>query len=481
MDYYKIYDKHKYDPSKKNIMLFMLERNIGKKATYLTYKYILNTVKVLQKDFNVFMIVRSSSTKAAWLDTVKTVEVMKDCIYINLDKDGHFLKAETGEKQYYEDNEKAYEYTFNYMQNMFTNLLENEKWIFENLVGTLTSAVFLPYERNHEIIPYDSRTEKLLESAKQTAIKRMNGERQFFSFRMVSQRNLYPLYFLLRLMKDMDIWHYSFTHDTSSIWYPWVPELNPLTDKVKCFYFVDDKRGMRNFIKFPSAEIQEAFGSKPYSKDELNEIISNKKHDFIFGGTFPYDVSYRLNDWVRFFNNLDVDATIRTQTDGSSTITESEIKDPLETKKFKNKKIKDENALDIIRSISVNKNVKPTVPQEVYHEEQKDYMFTIILKCFYGKYDSLNFRIFSSLANGVIPLVADDYDIDNLQIPEQLKDIIEVRDNKGIESIVEYCKRNPNYYYQLFWRMYEHYVKPEHFDTNWYYNEFKNNYFKELY
>lgn len=479
---YEIIDTHKYDPNKKNIVLFMLEKNIGKGGVYLTYKYILNTVKVLQKDFNIFLIPKTSSRKETWIEAVRTTEVMKDCMYINLDASGTFMKPElTGEIQYYDDRKAAYNYTFNLMQQLFTNVIEGEKWIFDNLAGTITSAIFLPYERNHEIIPYDEQTEKLLKGARKTALNRMSGEQQFFSFRMMSQRNLYPLYFLLRLMKEKDVWHYSFTHDTTSLWYPWIPELNPLTKNVKMFYFVEDKRGMRDFVKFPSSEIQEAFGRKEYTSEELTKIITNKKHDFIFGGTFPYDVGYRLNDWTRYFNDLNVDATIRTQTDGMSTITGTEIKDPLETKKFKGKKIKDEAAFEVIKNISINKNVKPTVSQEVYHEEQKDYMFTIILKCFYGKYDSLNFRIYSSLANGVIPLIADDYDIDNLQIPERFKKHLTVQDNIGIESLVAYYKQYPDRYEDLFWDLYNHYVKPWHFTEGWYEQQFKYTHFKEMF
>ena len=75
---YEILDHHKYDPNKKNVILFLLERNIGKSGVYLTYKYILNSVKVLQKDFNVFLIPRTSSRKETWLETVRNTEVMKD-------------------------------------------------------------------------------------------------------------------------------------------------------------------------------------------------------------------------------------------------------------------------------------------------------------------------------------------------------------------------------------------------------------------
>jgi hypothetical protein len=487
MKTYEIVDKHKYDPNKKNIMLFLLERNLGKKTNFLSYSYILNTVKILKEDFNVFLIARSSSAKGVWVDIAKEQEVLKDCIYINLDATGKFMKVETGEKELYHDDKKAYHHTYEYMDNLFSNVIHGEPWIFDNLVGTLTSALFLVYERNHEIIPFDDRTQKLSDGAMNTARKRLSGDRQFFSFRMISQRNMYPLYLLTRLMRDrQDLWHYSFCHDTSSIWYPFSAKVNPLTQNVKCFYFVNDNRGpMRDFKEFPSAQLQDSYGKKQFTKDELNEILDNKKHDFIFGGTFPYDVSYRLNDWVRYFEHLDVDATIRTQTDGTSTITQSEIKDPLETKKFKGKKIKDEKAFEVIRSISVNKNVKPTVSQVQYHDEQKDYMFTIILKCFYGKYDSLNFRIYSSLANGVIPLLADDYDIDDLQVPERfktfLKSFITVKNNLDIEAIVSWAKAFPESYKELFWEMYDHYVKPEHYDPNWYKEGFRNNYFKELY
>jgi hypothetical protein len=480
---YEIVNYKKYIPGKKNIMLFLLERNLSKKTNFLSYSYILNTVKILKKDFNVFLIARSSSSKGVWMEAAQEIPVLEDCIYINLDAAGKFMRMEIGEQELFYDDKKAFQHTYSYMQELFTNLISGEPWIFNNLVGTLTSALFLVYERNHEIIPYDEKSEKLSAGALRTAQRRLNGEQQFFSFRMISQRNMYPLYLLIRLMKEYkDLWHYSFSHDTSSIWYPFSAKVNPLTKNVKCFYFVDDKRGpMRDFHEFPSAQLQDAYGNEEPTIAELSTILEEKKHDFIFGGTFPYDVSYRLHDWTRFFNDLSVDATIRTQTDGTSTITQSEILDPLETKKFKNKKIKDEKAFEVIKSISLNKNVKPTVSQAEYHQEQKDYRFTIILKCFYGKYDSLNFRMYSSLLNGVIPLIADNYDIDNLQIPKKFKNHLVVSSNEDIERAVLWAKTYPQAYKDLFFELYEYYVKPEHFNKDWYDNQFKHNYFKELY
>lgn len=483
MKTYSIVDKHKYDQSKNSLILFLLERNLGKKTNFLSYSYILNVVNILKKDFNIFLIARSSSATGAWIEVAKQTPVLKDCIYINLDATGKFTRVETGEKDYYHDDILAYNYTYDYMENLFDNFINDNSWIFDNLVGTISSAVHLVYERNHEIIPYDERTEKLVESAKQTAIRRMTNQQQFFSFRMISQRNLYPLHFLLRLMKDYpNLWHYSFCHDTSSVWYPWSAKVNPFTKNVKCFYFVDDNRGpLRDFKEFPSGPIQDACGRRQPTKDELNMIIKNKNKDFIFGGTFPYDVSYRLNDWLRFFDNLDCDATILTQTDGQSTITMTEIKDPIEQKKFKNKKIKDEKAFEVIKKISQSKYVIPTVPQDEYHKMQKDYLFTIILKCFYGKYDSLNFRIYSSLANGIIPLIADDYDIDNLQIPEYFKKQLVVSNNSHIEDMVAWARKYPESYKKLFWELYDYYIKPEHYNISWYTKIFREKYFNEIY
>ncbi|HLO11525.1 MAG TPA: hypothetical protein VK190_04650 [Pseudoneobacillus sp.] len=482
MKTYEIVDSHKYDPSKKNILLFLLERNLSSKTNMLSYNYILNTAKILKKDFNVFLIARSSSSRGVWIDAAKEHEVLKDCIYINLDSTGKFMRVETGEKELYNDDKAAFKHTFDYMDNLFSNCIDGEPWIFDNLVGTLTSALFLVYERNHEIIPYDERTQKLLDGARRTAVNRLTGNQQFFSFRMISQRNMYPLYLLVRLMKERpELWHYSFCHDTSSIWYPFSTKVNPLTKNVRCFYFVDDKRGMRDFSEFPSGPIQDAYGKRETSQHDLEWMLKNKKRDFIFGGTFPYDVGYRLNDWKRFFQSLECDALVRTQTDGTSTITESEIQDPLETKKFKNKKIKDEAALDVIKSIYNSPIVKPTVPQSQYLKEQQDFLYTIILKCFYGKYDSLNFRIYSSLVHGIIPLIANDYDIDDLQIPNFFKEYLTVSNNEDIEERVKWAKENPEEYRALFFELYNYYVKPEHFNTDWYEQVFREKYFAEIY
>lgn len=483
---YAIVDTHKYDPEKKNIILFLLERNISKNTNMLSYSYILNTVEVMSKDFNVFLIGKSSSAKGIWVDIARQTPVLDKCIYINLDADGSFMRAETGEKKYMElhqDDDMMYFYTHKHLVKRFKKIINTEKWIFDNMVGTISSAFYLVYERNHEIIPTDLSEEAKAKKAKDTAHRRITNQRQFYSFRMISQRNMHPLHFLIELMKKYpEKWHYSFCHDTSAVWYLWSKRVNPYTQNVKNFYFVNDNRGlMRDFTEFPSGPIQDAYKKTQLTKDELNEIINNKYRDFIFGGTFPYDVSYRLSDWDRYFEHLRGDVLIRTQTDGTSTISQSEIKDPLETKKFKGKKIKDERAFEIIRKISKNKNVQPTVSQDKYFEEQKEFMFTIILRCFYGKYDSLNFRIYSSLVNGIIPLIADDYDFENLQIPQKFKKFLVVKNDKDIEEKVKYYKENIEEYRELFWDLYTHFVKDEHFDLDWYDKEFKENYFKELY
>lgn len=484
MSSYEFINLQNYNEEKKNIILFLLERNIGKDPVYMTYKYLLNTVEILQKDFNIFVISKVSAKQDTWVNTMKNTNVLKDCIYIDLDSKNIFHPDATGEKELYDDDLAAYDYTYNYMtEKLFEPLYKENPWLFDNLQGTLCSSFFLPYERNHEIIPYTEQEATKLEKMKTVIYNRLTNIRQIFSFRILSQRNLYPLHFLIYLMKKKpEIWHYSFCHDTISIWYPFVPELNPHTKNVKCFYFVNDSRGLRNLIKFPIAELQELGSSKYLYKKDFDEIIKNKKHDFIFGGTFPYDVGYRLNDWKRFFEDLDADVLVRTQTDGKAHVDpNSEIKDPLETTKFKNKKIKDEAALDVIRSIYNSSIVKPTIPQEQYHEEQKDYLFTIILKCFYGKYDSLNFRVFSSIANGVIPLIADDYDIDNLQIPKYLSDRLTVGSNKDIEDKITWAKENPEEYKELLLELYHYFVSEDDFNEDAYYQYFRNTYFEELY
>lgn len=68
-------------------------------------------------------------------------------------------------------------------------------------------------------------------------------------------------------------------------------------------------------------ELQDFYSKQLPSKDEYNTMLDNKKHDFIFGGLFPFEVEYRATSWFSFFDRLNADATIRTQTNGKPVVT----------------------------------------------------------------------------------------------------------------------------------------------------------------
>jgi hypothetical protein len=133
-----------------------------------------------------------------------------------------------------------------------------------------------------------------------------------------------------------------------------------------------------------------------------------------------------------------------------------------------------------VHDVRANRFVKPTIPYEQYNAELKDYLFTIVLKCYYGKHDSLNFRVINSLYFGTIPLIDSEYDIDNLQIPAELKRYIVVSDYQDIEQKVKHYRDNPDEYRDLFYKLVKHFVDEKYFTESYYRHEFKK-YFAELY
>lgn len=227
-----------------------------------------------------------------------------------------------------------------------------------------------------------------------------------------------------------------------------------------------------------------------------------------FGGLFPFDVKYRLEAWFKYFSKLDtsLNIKIRTQFDGKGTIKPMQRKIITSLLNFSDsadlddRQIFDEDAMskvldtlngnakqnvDLIKKfiddIKDNENIYKTLPYDEYNEELENSMFTIILKCYYGKFDSLNFRVITSLYNGCIPLIDEDYDVGNLQIPVEFKNDIIVSSHNDIEQKIKYFRENPEEYKKLFFKLYDYYIKDEHFSIDYYRSEFKNNLFREIY
>ena len=348
---------------------------------------------------------------------------------------------------------------------------------------SVSSQFIVPsLDTNYEIISDD---EKLITKRDKSIKNFFNNARdnKLVSHCAFIHKSLgFPVEFMFYLMKKYEkLWHYGFCHDTGSTWLQWMPNQNIFTKNVKCFYFIDDNRSIREFKKYPLTELQDFYGHTLPSREEYEKMLDNKNIDFLFGGLFPFEIDYRKNAWYVFFQDLNVNGNIRTQTNGKPVVLDKNGLLTVEEQKLPKKYQNKEEINKFINDILKHKMVKDTIPYKEYNAELKDSLFTIILRCYYGKYDSLNFRMINSLYFGTIPLIDESYDYDNLQIPKHLKNKIIVRNHKDIEEKIEYYRNNMEEYKKLFFELFDFYIDKNYFNEEFYEKIFKNNYFKEIY
>lgn len=467
-DFYTLFNKNKIDINKKNIFVFFLDVSLKKNVYAVTYRYIFNTLKILNKDFNIIILSRNIGEK--WTESYINHEEYGNYSYLCFDNNRSYSRSNSKQMDL---NEKI-----KYMEESFNDLYKNEKELFNNYAGCISSQIIIPsLDTNFEIVSND---EKLLNKRNRSVEKYIYG---LNNYKLVSHNAFIhkpiglPLEFMIWLMKKYpEKYYYGFCHDTAAAWPIFDSFINPFTNNTKNYYFINDTRGIRHFEKYPLTELQDFYGKPIYNSDYYKGIIKNKKMDFVFGGLFPFDVDYRQDSWYKFFQNLNVNGLIRTQVNGKSSISNKTFEKEKDSVKDIN-----ERCETLINDILTHPMVNHTVPYDEYNDNLKDSMFTIILKCYYGKYDSLNFRVINSLYFGTIPLIDEQYDIDNLQIPENLKNKLIVKNYSDITNKINYYKSNLDEYEKLFFELYDYFIESKYFDNNYFCGKFQQEYFSELY
>lgn len=467
MENIELFDYYKFNSNKKTIVAFSLEHIIDKKKYNVTTRYFYNTLNILKKDFNILLITRNTGN-SAWTEIARNDDYTKDFMYISFD---------CKNKNYYNANAKimSSKQSYDYIISTIHELENEYPELCKSFIATINTNNTIPgLNLNTEII---SNGDPVLLKKQITASERYKkslSNHKIFSYTSF----LYKPYafgytFISYLMEYYDIQHYCFTHATSSLWVIYTKQYNPFTKNLKCFYHIDQNIENREFVEFPIVQLNDCYNNKHNinSINDYKEILRNKKIDFLFGGLFPTNIESRKIDWYKYFNDLTLDnSKIRTQIGNSWKINE---------KKF-SKQI-NENDEQFIIDIKNHKLTSPTLDYDEYNNELKQSMFTILLQCYPGKYDHFTLRLVSSLFFGCIPLIAEEYDSNMLQIPKQFRDKLLVKSNKDIEDKILYYKNNIDEYEQLFYDMWNYYINEKHFDICYYESEFKNNLFKEIY
>jgi hypothetical protein len=222
---------------------------------------------------------------------------------------------------------------------------------------------------------------------------------------------------------------------------------------LKLLYFADDKRGTRNFDKFPIAELQHLVTDTQHT----NFI---KKHDFIFAGTILHDKGSRKEMWDLFFKHL--------KNENSSLyiplVKNGIINDKTVGVTTKQEKAK-ESYKDLFADISMHELYKGhLVPSDISRETKK-YKYSMVLRCI-STNDSLNFRPIFYLNLHVLPFFDELYDPEYLQIPKQFQDRLRVKDSTDIDRLINYFNNNDDERLTLLDEM-RSYYKIEEFKSNW--------------
>jgi hypothetical protein len=460
---YEIHNKGAMDLNKKNLIVFLLENPLKENLYLVTYQYILNVAKILSQDFNIIIVPKNRG--ANYLKHFVNHPDFGKYAYIEFDSDGSYRKSTAATMPLPKK--------IQYFNDTFSEMQRNDAWLFDKLAGTLCSHFIIPgVNTSFESTSDDPKDIKKRDTAVNRYIEGMKHHKLIQHNAFINHSLGFPVEFQIWLMKEYDVWHYGFCHDVGSAWLQHT-SLNPFTDKVVSYFFVNDNKGVREFEKFPMEALQDCYDKQMPGKSYYDTILVNKPYDLIWGGNFPFEVKHRHESWYKYFHLLDANAIIHTNPNGQA-VTNKNSAIP---QKWAN------NALvqKFITEINGNKYIQPTLTYDQYNESLKDALFTLALRCYYGKHDNLGFRIANALSFGTVPLISDEYDKRCLYLPKRLREILVVSNNQDIESKIQFFRSDPEAYKNLFWELFDYYFDKQDFDLNYYHGDFKREYFSGLY
>lgn len=235
----------------------------------------------------------------------------------------------------------------------------------------------------------------------------------------------------------------------------------------KTFCFNDDFRGSRKFHEFPIGQLNYFLDSKIEAKP-----FNEKEKVFIWGGVALTYRGDRMEDYLRFLDGFEYENSQFHIANGNGIFTKE---NPNHPQQLLNHPLFEE----VNKSIKESKINLGILSNEAFEELLKDFMFTLIFKSI-TKNDSLNFRIYYSLLYNMIPLIADNYDPANLQIDSKFNDSLIVKNKEDLINFIDFYLEKSSSAEILLKDLQDHYMKPHYFTKDWYEKSFRENYFKEL-
>ena len=199
------------------------------------------------------------------------------------------------------------------------------------------------------------------------------------------------------------------------------------------FYFENDNRGTRSFIKFPIAQLQHSVFD--YNLQNNKDIEKTKL--FFFSGSIFSGKGTRKKIWNDFLNNLQLER--------------SSYFIPLANRIFQVKpsdKILENQSAKLINDDETLYNEVKNHPlyngyilPEDLLSEIGHYKYGFIARCT-SYNDSLNFRPVLYAQNNILPIIDYMYDPNYLSIPKEIQDKISVKNDKDIKNCIEYFEKH---------------------------------------
>lgn len=441
-----------HDEKKPTLIFGDLVYRVNQKNLFAT-RFIMNTAKILSKDFNIFFFSVSNNVKAAKevMDQYNTIS------YVFLDdKELTFLRKKE-DPDYTAKNRKT---SFAMIERDLT-MIKNVKGVF------LRPTVLFKSDMENELYDCISEDSEKLKISNEE-VKRMND------MIIAGKMYAYTMFMSKATRIVFDVFEYFAERDKAQVYQFLIDPAHyykyfNTIHGAKTYYFEDDFRGNRELNQYPMGQLNHFFNAEKVEVPSFED----KKNLFMWGGVILFPKGERMDDWHRLLKDFNLERSVLHVAKGNAM--KQEKKPRLPRKLLEHPMFESTNSS--IENHPLNEGI---LPNEEFEDKLKDYRYTLILKCL-SESDSLNFRIYYSLLYNIIPFIDESYDPDCLQIPKRFRDKLVVSNQKDIEEKILYFENNLEDAKKLLKELQNYYMDDKFYKEEYYYNQFKNNYFKEIY
>lgn len=441
-----------YDKNKKSLIFCSTNKRINDDNMFIT-RFLFNIADILSDEFNIFILI-NAKTLSKLTETVKAYPKFS---YIHLCcGDIPMLRKIDVEENV--DNVKINRQT---VENVLKEFIEPL-----NVAGIYIQPPVLPSQQyfndtNEFFDKIEIKDEKVYDNMNEINKKIAEGRLLLYTaFSTKAQAILLDMCEYFHNNHNTPI--YQFIIDPGAYYIYLRDKCNAIT-----YYFEDDNRGTRTLKEFPMGQLNYLYN---YNIHEGCKDFKDKENNFIWGGAILLPKGNRINDYYTFINDFKFKDSVLHISNTNSISKGKQVPKSLQTEKF----------LKVIEDINNQPLNAGLLDNKAFEEKLKDYKYTLILKCASTE-DSLNFRIHYSLLFNMLPIIDNQYDQANIQIPKKFKDQLVVNNSSDIEKRLEFFENNKEVADNLLKEMQDYYLNEKYTNKDWYLEQFKNKYFMEIF